>query len=122
MKSSIGWGLVLIGVLILLLGFATPSTTTQTATTCYNDPMGYGQDCVRTSYEAPNTGKGGIIGLGIFIAIIGGFLSQSDSPTPQTIHNQSPSQKRTQTLGDQIRERQSEKEDVEHSNESEREH
>lgn len=111
MKSIIGAVLVFLGVGILLLGVAAPSTSTQTATTCYDSPTGYGQDCVQSSYETPNTGKGGMIGAGIFIAIIGGVLTMANSAS--TEHSRPSSQEGIQSLKDQIQERQSKREQQE---------
>ncbi|GAB7118147.1 hypothetical protein [Natrinema pallidum] len=111
MKSIIGAVLVFIGVGILLLGVAAPSTSTQTSTTCYDSPTGYGQDCVQSSYETPNTGKGGMIGAGIFVAIIGGILTMSNSSSAES--SGQSSQDGTQSLKDQIQERQSEREQKE---------
>lgn len=107
MKSGIGVILVVIGVVILLFGIAAPSTTTQSATTCYDDPTGFGQDCVRSSYEAPNTGKSGLIGAGIFMAIVGIFLLRSDSSSVESSFEHQSSERESSSLQKQIQERQS---------------
>jgi uncharacterized membrane protein len=107
MKAAAGWVLVVLGIFILLFGVAAPSTTTQTTTTCYDDPTGYGQDCVRSSYDVPNTGKSSIIGIGIFATIIGGFLAYSES-TNEERSKKDPlsSSAKTGTLSEKIHERQ----------------
>lgn len=48
------------------------ATTTQTSETCYNDPSGYGQECVSGSVTMPNPLRGPTIGVGL-LAIFGGI-------------------------------------------------
>lgn len=97
MKSLLTTGLITIGVFILLIGFAMPATTTQTSTTCIDDPFGYGQDCIQSTYETPNSGRFGIIGLGIMTFIVGIISYSSDlsaavaSPTDSVRSDQSQS-------------------------------
>lgn len=79
MRDYIGGGIVVIGLLILLLGFAMPATTTQTSRTCYDDPLSYGQSCATTTYESPNTGKYSAVGMGVLLSILGGGIIYSDS-------------------------------------------
>lgn len=105
MNSNIGGVLLAIGVLILLIGIATPATTTQTSTTCYNEPLGYGQECIETTYEAPNASRGGLIGMGIFVSIIGIVISRSSST--DTSRNESSSRSKAPTLAEEIEKRQS---------------
>jgi hypothetical protein len=79
MRDYIGGGIVVIGLLMLLLGFAMPATTTQTSRTCYDDPLSYGQSCATTTYESPNTGKYSAVGMGVLLSILGGGIIYSDS-------------------------------------------
>lgn len=72
-------GLVLVfGLLLLLVGIAMPSTTTTTSQTCYNDPMGYGQECVESTYET-STNKFPILFFGLVTSVVGGVLLRSGS-------------------------------------------
>lgn len=70
--KSIGGAITVIGVVVLLIGFAMPATSTQTSETCINDPTGFGQDCVSSSVTLPNPLKGPVIGIG-FLALLGGI-------------------------------------------------
>ena len=74
MKTIIGLMIFIIGVFLLLAGVAAPMTTQQTSTTCYNGPLGYGQECVETTYNSPNTGKISILIFGILTTTAGGAL------------------------------------------------
>lgn len=79
MNSGMKLGLIGFGILFLLIGIAIPATTTQTSTTCVDDPFGYGQNCAQTSYESPNLSKFPLIGVGIMMTLIGVVSFGSDS-------------------------------------------
>ncbi|UPV72866.1 hypothetical protein M0R89_09920 [Halorussus limi] len=73
LKRTLGVGLVGLGVLLTLAGLAMPATRTETARTCYDSVVQYGQNCVETSYQAP-TGKGAVLGGGFASLLIGAVL------------------------------------------------
>lgn len=70
--KAIGISITALGIIVLLIGFAMPATTTQTSETCVDDPMGYGQNCVSGAVETPNPLKGPVTVLGFF-ALVGGI-------------------------------------------------
>jgi hypothetical protein len=70
--KSIGGTITIIGVVVLLIGFAMPATSTQTSETCINDPTGFGQNCVSSSVTLPNPLKGPVTGIGFF-TLLGGI-------------------------------------------------
>lgn len=105
MRATIGGTILIVGVLIMLLGFAVPATTTQTARTCYDDPFSYGQSCSQTTYESPNTGKVGLIFFGVLAAISGGFYAVSGRDLSGDSDASTNSDTRGQSLGEQIREK-----------------
>jgi hypothetical protein len=81
MNSATGGLILVFGIIILIAGIAMPATTTQTSTSCYDNPVGFGQECVETTYEAPNTGRGWLIGTGALVSVIGGILALSGDST-----------------------------------------
>lgn len=86
---SLGGAIAVIGVVVLLIGFAMPATSTQTSETCINDPTGFGQDCVSSSVTLPNPLKGPVTGIG-FLSILGGisiiFLAGRENQQQNTNH------------------------------------
>ena len=66
--------LAAVGIVVLLVGLGMPATETQTSRTCIDSSYSYGQDCVRTQYEAPNPARGPTIGLGFLMTAVGGLL------------------------------------------------
>lgn len=76
-KHILGSLIFVVGLLILLGGLAMPSTTTTTSTSCYDNPYSYGQDCVESTYETPNSSKGPAIIFGLVLTIAGGFVAKS---------------------------------------------
>lgn len=76
-KRTLGGILLAIGLLLLLVGIAMPSTTTTTSQTCYDDPMGYGQECIESTYET-STNKYPTLFFGFVMSVVGGALVRSD--------------------------------------------
>ncbi|ELZ91291.1 hypothetical protein C440_13294 [Haloferax mucosum ATCC BAA-1512] len=76
-----------IGGLLLLAGLSMPATQTQTAQTCVDSALGYGQSCVESSYRAP-TAKGPVLGGAVTLMFVGGILwvasSRGGSQTTQS--------------------------------------
>lgn len=72
-KRTLGNALAALGVVVLLAGLAMPGTRTETARTCYDSAMQYGQNCVETSYQAP-TAKGPVLGTGFASLVAGAVL------------------------------------------------
>lgn len=111
MNARTGYALLVVGVVLFAGGLVAPSTTTHTSTTCYDDPWSYGQDCVRSTYETPNTSKGGLIGFGAFLAVIGGVValkgSSSTGRDRRRSSSQPPESGTTHSLAEQIQKRQS---------------
>lgn len=105
-----------LGVFLLLGGLAMPATTTEQTRTCIDTSYGV-NDCIRSSYESPNTVKFPLIVAGISLILVGGFLSKRQSeqdsgqPAPvQPADNPQPSGKTTSgetTLVESIEERKS---------------
>lgn len=77
----LGGVVLVVGLLVLLGGLAMPSTTTTTSTSCYDNPMGYGQDCVESTYETPNSSKGPTILFGLIGTVAGGWLLRRSGST-----------------------------------------
>lgn len=109
MKTIIGGIILIVGILILLVGVATPMTTQQTSNTCYNDPLGYGQNCVETTYDSPNTGKTSIILFGVITTTAGGALMFLDI-FPDWIIYSSPEENERISLAEQIKQDQKKEE------------
>lgn len=70
--TAVGGLVAAIGIAVLLVGIAMPATSTHTSETCVDDPLGYGQDCVRGSVTTPNPMKGPAVGIGL-LATLGGI-------------------------------------------------
>jgi hypothetical protein len=120
--TKYGGGLAIFGLIVLLIGFGMPATTTFTSETCVDDPTGVGQDCFGGSVTSPNPMRGPVLGVG-FLALIGGVAIYSlggmgtdtvvnDKINRTSEHKRSDSTKNTSHLkdsfADQLRERQQE--------------
>lgn len=113
MKRSHAKVLLAIGVLVLLMGVAMPSTETNTSRSCVNDPYGYGETCSQSTYEVPNSEKGPTIFFGIILSLIGGVslmngASNSSSANADGNKNSDRKSSQSNTLVEQVEERQSE--------------
>ncbi|SEH12115.1 hypothetical protein SAMN04487967_0660 [Natronorubrum sediminis] len=92
MNRRTGRILLALGLLMLLLGLVIPTTSTETSTSCYDDPFGPGQDCVETEYESVNSSKFVLLGLGTFATVIGGigFYSGPSGGTRRSVTQNEP--------------------------------
>lgn len=77
-KRTLGGLVLAVGLLMVLVGIAMPSTTTTTSQTCYDNPMGYGQECFESTYET-STNKYPILFFGFVLSIVGGAIVRGDS-------------------------------------------
>lgn len=107
--KTIGGIIVLVGIVAILIGAAMPVTSTYTSETCFDDPTGFGQECVSGSVSTANPLRGPMIGVG-FLALIGGvviFLMSGNETSNQQVTS-SLETVANEGFADKLRERQSE--------------